>query len=109
VFNQKILLKTIKYFTFLIFILNTLFSEIQRGFFRGNIMSIYEYDEINVDDEPYLDTGISGFEIAYGSSNKSIIKRKVKNKLKTKRKLDMINEQRRLAQDIDTLYDRWEH
>jgi len=72
-------------------------------------MNVYKYDEANVDDDSYLATGISGFEIAYGSSNKSIIKRKAKNKLKTKHKLDMIDEQRRLAQEIDTLYDRWEH
>jgi hypothetical protein len=77
--------------------------------FRGKIMIISEYDDTDIADDSYLDTGISGFEIAYGTGNKTAIKRKAKRKLQVKRKLDLLQENRRLAKEIDTLYDEWEH
>ena len=72
-------------------------------------MIISEYDDTDIADDSYLDTGISGFEIAYGTGNKTAIKRKAKRKLQVKRKLDLLQENRRLAKEIDTLYDEWEH
>lgn len=77
--------------------------------FKGNEMNINEYDDANFDDDSYLETGISGFEIAYGSKNKIAIKQKVKKKLEIKRRLDSLEERRRLSREIDTLYGEFQH
>ena len=77
-------------------------------------MGIIAYDETNeleTDvqelDDAYLFTGISGFEIAYGSSNKSVMKKTAKHKLRVKERLDTLQEKRRLKKEIDTFYTEW--
>jgi len=78
-------------------------------------MNVNEYDDaclnddISLDDASYFDNGILGFEIAYGSGNKTAIKRKTKHKLVVKRKLDTLHEKRWLNRETNTLYDQWEH
>lgn len=67
-------------------------------------MDMNEYDDNDFESDSYLDTGISGFEIAYGTVNKTAIKQKAKRKLQTKRKIDLLQENRRLARETDTLY-----
>ncbi|WDE02403.1 hypothetical protein [Thalassomonas actiniarum] len=77
------------------------------------IITYDETDELETDDiqfdKPYSLTGISGFEIAYGSANKAVIKKAVKHKFRVKERLDALQEKRRLKKEIDTLYDEWEH
>ncbi len=72
-------------------------------------MNIAEYDDNDLVDDSYFDTGIAGFEIAYTSESKTAIKKTAKNKLYVKRKLDMLQEKRQLAKATDMFYDEWQH
>ncbi len=72
--------------------------------FRGKTMNASEYESDDMFDDSMLDTGISGFQIAYGSSNKLAIKQKAKKKLQVKRKIDDLQENRRLARELDSFY-----
>lgn len=72
-------------------------------------MNISEYDDADLADDSYLGNGISGFEIAYGSGNKTAFKKTAKRKVQVKKKVDMMQEHRRLARNFNTMYDEWEH
>jgi|GEM_PF-1122826 len=66
--------------------------------------------ELDFEDSASTDfaPGIAGYEIAYGSSNKSIIKKKAKQQNRIKQKLDLINEKKRFERDTNPLSDYWE-
>ncbi|MEW6981373.1 hypothetical protein AAD001_01830 [Colwelliaceae bacterium 6471] len=64
-------------------------------------MTIDEYDDT---ESPYFDNGISGYEIAYGSANITAIKSNRKQKSKVRQRIDLIQENRKLKQDTDTLF-----
>ena len=80
-------------------------------------MNVDSYDEtdLNIEDDTDLEidedldsfAGIAGFEIAYGSSNKTVIKRTAKQRHRARHKLEMLNEKRHLDRQIDTLSDYW--
>ena len=72
-------------------------------------MNISDDGDIDLIDDSYGDTGILGFEIAYGSSNKTAIKKNARRKLQVKKRLDSLRETKQLSRNIDTLYDDWEH
>lgn len=63
---------------------------------------------IDVDDDLDFDTGIAGFQIAYGSSNKKTIKRSIKYKQQVREKLDSLSEKRFLDKQINSLSDYWD-
>ena len=68
-------------------------------------MSTTEYDETDLSDDAYSEVGILGFEIAYSSGHTTAIKKTAKTKLRIKRKLDAFQERRRLAKEVNTLFD----
>jgi hypothetical protein len=55
-----------------------------------------------------FDTGITGFEIAYGSTNKNAMKKAARHKYQVKEKLDFLNEQRFLDKQLNSLSDYWD-
>jgi hypothetical protein len=55
-----------------------------------------------------FDTGIAGFEIAYGSINTKAMKRTVKYKQQLKDKLDSLSEKRQLDKQLNSLSDYWD-
>ena len=67
---------------------------------------MYDHD-IDIDDDLSLDSGIAGFEIAYGSSNKKAIRKTAKQKFRIRQKLDSLSEKRFLDREINTLSDYW--
>ncbi len=85
------------------------------NFLEEKLMNVSEYgdasldENISLDDDSCFNSGISGFEIAYGSGNKTAIKKKTKHKLIVKKRLDMLREKRWLDQETNTLFDEWEH
>ena len=71
-------------------------------------MDIDTYDDIDIDDDDEFDTGIAGFEIAYGTGNKKAIRRTAKYRYHIKQKLDSLHEKRFINRQIDTLSDFWD-
>ncbi|QDP01957.1 PA3496 family putative envelope integrity protein [Thalassotalea sp. PS06] len=71
-------------------------------------MNSNDYDDVlDTDlegDDTYLETGLAGYEIAYGSKNKQALKRVARNKLKIKRKLDSLLEKRQLDRELSSFY-----
>ncbi|WP_394172451.1 PA3496 family putative envelope integrity protein [Thalassotalea litorea] len=70
-------------------------------------MNSNDYDddfETEIDDDEYQATGLAGFEIAYGSKNKQALKKAAKTKLKIKRRLDSLLEQRQLERELGSFY-----
>lgn len=84
-------------------------------------MNIDTYEEaepsidMDIDEETDLifDTGIAGFEIAYSTKNKEIIKKNIKRTAKeqyqTRQKLDSIREQRKIDKEINSFSDYWDN
>ncbi|GLX79778.1 hypothetical protein tinsulaeT_31180 [Thalassotalea insulae] len=74
-------------------------------------MNLDNYDDTDlaIDDDltDGNDSGIAGFEIAYGSSNKTLIKRTAKQKGRARHRLELLKEKRHLDREIDTLSDYW--
>lgn len=77
-------------------------------------MSVDIYDEVNVDiDNDFYsgsgsESGIAGYEIAYGSANKTVFKKTVKSKYHVKQKLDSINERRSLDMQLNPFSNYWD-
>ena len=73
-------------------------------------IDIYEDTDTNVeiDDDSDFESGIAGFEIAYGSGNKKAIKKAAKNKYHIRQKLDSINEKRSLDRQLNSFSNYWE-
>lgn len=70
-------------------------------------MNIDNYDDVD-DTSLYLDTGIAGFEIAYGTLNKTTIRRSIKCKRQVRDKLDSLCEKRHLDKQLNSLSDYWD-
>ncbi|SEK42839.1 hypothetical protein SAMN05216262_101337 [Colwellia chukchiensis] len=71
-------------------------------------MNIDSYADPDIDDDLNFDTGIAGFEIAYSSSNKTVMRKTAKQKYQTRQRLDSLNEKRFLERQLDTLSDYWD-
>ncbi|MEW6989200.1 hypothetical protein AADZ91_00810 [Colwelliaceae bacterium 6441] len=69
-------------------------------------MNIDTYDDVDIDLN--FETGIAGFEIAYGSINKKAMRRTVKYKQQLKDKLDSLSEKRMLDKQLNSLSDYWD-
>ncbi len=69
-----------------------------------------EADDVDLDLDEALDfdSGIAGFEIAYGSINKKAIRKTAKQKHRIRQKLDSLREKRYLERQVDTLSDYWD-
>lgn len=67
--------------------------------------------EIEMDEDLDLDfeTGIAGYEIAYGSVNKKAIRKTAKNKYHIRQKLDSINEKRSLDRQLNSFSHYWDN
>ena len=75
-----------------------------------------DIDDINDDDDDndlIFNSGIAGFEIAYGSKNKEMIKRNFKRTAKeqyqTRQKLDSIREKRAFEKENNPFSDYWDN
>jgi len=75
-------------------------------------MSIDIYEDTNtdveIDDDSDFETGIAGFEIAYGSGNKKAIRKAAKSKYHIRQKLDSINEKRSLDRQLNSFSNYWD-
>jgi len=72
-------------------------------------MNINIYDDTDININNNFDSGIAGFEIAYGSTNEKAIGKAMKKKYRIKQKLDSINEKRSLARQLDSFSNYWEY
>lgn len=71
-------------------------------------MNIDTYADTDIDDDLSFDTGIAGFEIAYGSTNKATIRKTAKQKYRVRQKLDSLTEKRSLDRQLNSLSDYWD-
>ncbi|MBU2923825.1 hypothetical protein Q4506_15355 [Colwellia sp. 4_MG-2023] len=69
-------------------------------------------EDIDADADLIFDTGIAGFEIAYGSKNKEMIKKNLKRSARqqyqTRQKLDSIREKRTFEKENNSFSDYWD-
>ena len=70
-------------------------------------MDIDTYDDTDINSDEF-DSGIAGFEIAYGTGNKKAMRRTAKHKYYIKQKLDSLHEKRFIDRQLDTLSDYWD-
>jgi hypothetical protein len=68
----------------------------------------YVDTDTDIDEDSNFDTGIAGFEIAYGSTNKKAIKKTVKQTYQVRQKLDSLNEKKILDRQLNSLSDHWD-
>ena len=71
-------------------------------------MNIDTYADTDIDDDLNFDTGIAGFEIAYGSANKKAIRKTAKQTYRIRQRLDSLNEKRYLDRQLNSLSDYWD-
>ena len=71
-------------------------------------MNIDTYDDTDIDDDSNFDTGIAGFEIAYGSTNKKAIRKTAKQTYRIRQRLDSLSEKRYLDRQLNSLSDYWD-
>lgn len=78
-----------------------------------NIITYEDNDiDMDVDENLIFDSGIAGFEIAYGSANKEMIRKTIKKTAKqkylTRQKLDSIREKRSIEKALNSFSDYWD-
>ncbi|KXJ49907.1 hypothetical protein [Cognaticolwellia aestuarii] len=71
-------------------------------------MNIDTYADTDIDDDLNFDTGIAGFEIAYGSTNKTAMRKTAKQKYQVRKRLDSLTEKRSLDRQLNSLSDYWD-
>lgn len=72
-------------------------------------MNIDTYADTDIDDDDLnFDTGIAGFEIAYGSPNKKAMRKTAKQKYQLRQRLDSLNEKRFLDRELNSFSDYWD-
>ena len=71
-------------------------------------MNIDTYDDTDIDDDSNFDTGIAGFEIAYGSTNRKSIRKTAKQTYRIRQRLDSLSEKRYLDRQLNSLSDYWD-
>ena len=71
-------------------------------------MNIDTYADTDIDDDLNFDTGIAGFEIAYGSTNKTAMRKTAKQKYQIRQRLDSLTEKRFLDRQLNSLSDYWD-
>lgn len=71
-------------------------------------MNIDTYDDTDIDDDSNFDTGIAGFEIAYGSTNRKAIRKTAKQTYRIRQRLDSLSEKRYLDRQLNSLSDYWD-
>ena len=68
--------------------------------------------DIDIDENLLFSSGIAGFEIAYGTTNKEMIRKNLKKKTKQKyhirQKLDSLHEKRTIEKELNSFSDYWE-
>tara|TARA_R110002050_G_scaffold42525_6_gene102399 strand:+ start:43 stop:309 length:267 start_codon:yes stop_codon:yes gene_type:complete len=69
--------------------------------------------DIDIDENLLFSSGIAGFEIAYGTTNKEMIRKNVKKKAKQKyhirQKLDSLHEKRTIEKELNSFSDYWDN
>ncbi|XQW86206.1 hypothetical protein ACOYR1_05620 [Thalassotalea piscium] len=71
-------------------------------------IDLYDDNTIEIDDDLSVSSGIAGFEIAYGTPKKAMIRRTLKQKHRIKEKLESLCEKRRFDRETNTLSDYWD-
>jgi hypothetical protein len=75
-------------------------------------LDLDEDTDTDTDTDLVFDTGIAGFEIAYGSKNKEMIKKNLKKSARqqyqTRQKLDSIREKRTFEKENNSFSDYWD-
>ena len=71
-------------------------------------MNIDTYADTDIDDDLNFDTGIAGFEIAYGSTNKTAMRKTAKQKYQVRKRLDSLTEKRSLDRQLNSLSAYWD-
>ncbi|MCI2283636.1 hypothetical protein L3081_09845 [Colwellia sp. MSW7] len=66
-----------------------------------------------MDENLLFSSGIAGFEIAYGTTNKEMIRKNIKKKAKqkyhTRQKLDSLHEKRTIEKELNSFSDYWDN
>lgn len=73
-------------------------------------MSFVGYDELednDFNDDNYVKTGFSGFEVAYSSASKTPMKKSTKRQYQVKKKLDSLKERKLTERESYSNYDDW--
>jgi hypothetical protein len=70
-------------------------------------MNIDTYADTDIDEDSNFDTGIAGFEIAYGSANKKAMRKTAQKKYQVRQRLDSLTEKRFLDRQLNSLSDYW--
>lgn len=66
--------------------------------------------DIDMDENLIFRSGIAGFEIAYGTTNKEMIrKNKTKQKYHVRHKLDSLHEKRSIDRELNSFSDHWDN
>lgn len=69
--------------------------------------------DIDMDENLLFSSGIAGFEIAYGTTNKEMIRKNIKKKAKQKyhirQKLDSLHEKRTIEKELNSFSDYWDN
>lgn len=71
-------------------------------------MNVDTYESTDIDDDFNVDTGIAGFEIAYGTANIKAIRKSSKQKSHIRQKLNSLSEKRSLDRQLNSLSDYWD-
>jgi len=71
-------------------------------------MNVDTYESTDIDDNFNVDTGIAGFEIAYGTANIKAIRKSSKQKNHIRQKLNSLSEKRSLDRQLNSLSDYWD-
>lgn len=69
--------------------------------------------DMDIDENLLFSSGIAGFEIAYGTTNKEMIRKNIKKKVSQKyhirHKLDSLHEKRSMDRELNSFSDHWDH
>ncbi len=69
--------------------------------------------DIDIDENLLFSSGIAGFEMAYGTTNKEMIRKNLKKKAKQKyhirQKLDSLHEKRTIEKELNSFSDYWDN
>jgi hypothetical protein len=94
------------------------YEEADTGLDIGIDINIVEDSDANIDTDTDSDsdlifnTGIAGFEIAYSSKNKEMIRKNIRKtareQYKTRQKLDSIREKRTFEKENNSFSDYWD-
>lgn len=77
-------------------------------FYKVKVMNVDTHKSTDIDEDLNFDTGISDFEIAYGSTNKKAMGKTAKHKYHIRQKLDSLSEKRSLDRQLNSLSDYWD-